>query len=113
LDPITLSDFSIDTAVARGSDFHAEFLINAVHGVHNITVDIHAHGITPGTGEVEWHYEEVFEAGYHGETEVEFHEHIDVPTTVPAGEYHLVIIVEDEDGNIKRYDTHIDVTAAV
>ncbi|WP_235841628.1 DUF4625 domain-containing protein [Confluentibacter sediminis] len=113
LDPITLSDVSIDTEVVRGDDFHAEFLIDAVNGIHNITVDIHAHGITPGVGEVEWHYEEVFENGYHGETSVEFHEHIDVPTTVPAGEYHMVIIVEDEDGYTKRYDTHIDVTAAV
>src|SRR5690606_6721525 len=72
LDPVTISDFSMDTTVARGDDFHVEFLINAVHGIHKITVDIHAHGITPGAGEIEWDYEDVFEDGYHGETEVEF-----------------------------------------
>lgn len=113
LDPITMSDFSTDTTVVRGDDFHIEFMINAVKGIHNITVDIHAHGITPGAGEVEWDYEDVFEDGYHGETEVEFHEHIDVPATAPAGEYHILFTVEDEDGNTKEYETHIDVTVAV
>ncbi|WP_335967084.1 DUF4625 domain-containing protein [Galbibacter sp. PAP.153] len=110
--PITLSDYSIDTSVVRGSDFHAEFMINALHGIHNITVDAHAHGVTPGEGEAEWHYEEAFEEGYHGETEVEFHEHIDVPATAPAGEYHVVFTVEDEEGNVVEYETHIDVTAS-
>lgn len=111
LAPITLSDISIDASVARGDDFHAEFMIHAIHGVHSITVDVHAHGITPEVGEVKWHFEETFSEGYHDLTEVEFHEHIDVPATAPAGEYHMIIIVEDEDGNTKRYDTHIDVTA--
>ncbi|GAA3653255.1 DUF4625 domain-containing protein [Flavivirga jejuensis] len=111
LDFITLSDISIDTAVVRGDDFHTEFMINAVNGIHNITVDVHADGVTPGSGEVEWDYEEEFEDGYHEQTEVEFHEHIDVPVTAPAGEYHIIFTVEDEDGNTKEYETHIDVTA--
>ncbi|MDN3665925.1 DUF4625 domain-containing protein [Algibacter miyuki] len=112
LDPITLSDFSIDTSVVRGSDFHAEFMVNAVNGIHNITVDIHADGITPGEGEVEWDFEQAYEEGYHEQTEVEFHKHIDVPVTAPAGEYHMLFTVEDENGNTKTYETHIDVTAS-
>ena len=111
LDIITLSDISIDTTVARGNDFHTEFMISAVNGIHNITVDIHAHDITPGDGEVEWDYEAEFEDGYHEETEVEFHEHIVVPDTAPAGEYHMIFTVEDENGNTEEYETHIDVTA--
>ena len=111
LDAIVLSNISIDETAVRGSDFHAEFMINAVNGVHNITADIHAHGITPGAGEAEWHYEETFEEGYHGLSEVEFHEHIDIPANTPAGEYHMVFKVEDEEGNIKEYSSHIDVTA--
>lgn len=109
--PITLSDASVDTTVVRGNDFHAEFMINAVNGIHNVTVDVHAHGLTPAEGEVEWDYEEVFEEGFHEETEAEFHKHIDVPATAPAGEYHIIFTVEDEDGNTKEYETHIDVTA--
>lgn len=110
LDPITISDADIDETVVRGNDIHAEFMINAVNGIHNISVDIHAHGLTLAEGEVEWDYEAEFEDGYHEENEVEFHEHIDVPATAPVGEYHVTITVEDEDGNTTAYETHIDVT---
>ena len=110
LDVITLSDISIDTTVTRGDDFHVAFMINATNGIHNITVDVHSHGITPGDGEIGWHYNEIFSEGFHGLTNVEFHKHIDVPMTAPAGEYHLVITVEDEDGNTKKIDRHINVT---
>ncbi|QWX85161.1 DUF4625 domain-containing protein [Cellulophaga sp. HaHaR_3_176] len=111
IDAITLSDFSIDSTVLRGEDFHAEFLVSAINGIHSITVDIHAHEITLAEGEVAWDFEAEYLEGYHEETEVEFHKHIDVPATAPAGEYHMVFTVEDEDGNTKEYETHIDVTA--
>ncbi|MBU2938495.1 DUF4625 domain-containing protein [Lacinutrix sp. C3R15] len=110
LDVITLSDFSVDSSVARGDDFHAEFMIHAVHGIHNITVDIHAHDLPVADGEVAWDYEAEFLEGYHEETEVEFHQHIDVPATAPVGEYHVIFTVQDEDGNTKEYETHIDIT---
>ncbi|WP_262480583.1 DUF4625 domain-containing protein [Algibacter lectus] len=41
---------------------------------------------------------------------MEFHEHFDVPATAPAGEYHLSFVVEDEEGNTKTYESHIDIT---
>ena len=85
-------------------------MIDAINGIHSITVDVHAHGLTVGEGEVEWDYEEEFLEGYHEETEAEFHEHIDVPATAPAGEYHIIFTVEDEDGDTIEYETHIDVT---
>lgn len=110
LDYITLSNIDISTTAVRGTNFHAEFLINAFNGIHNITVDIHAHGLTINPGEVEWDTVEVFSNGYHGLTEVEFHEHIEIPSTAPAGEYHLIFTVEDEEGNTAEYETHIDIT---
>lgn len=110
MDPISLSDISIDESVQRGTDMHTEFMIFAAHGIHNITVDIHAHDLPVGAGEVEWDFENIYSTGYHGLTEVEFHEHIDVPATAPAGEYHVTFIVEDENGNTHEYETHIDVT---
>ncbi|WP_435132989.1 DUF4625 domain-containing protein [Formosa sp. A9] len=112
LSPITLSEISIDETVVRGSDMHAEFMIHAVYGIHNITVDIHAHDLTIGEGEEEWDFEAVYEEGFHGKTEAEFHKHIDVPATAPAGEYHATFTVEDEEGNTFEYETHIDVTKA-
>ncbi|MDO1498833.1 DUF4625 domain-containing protein [Euzebyella saccharophila] len=111
MDPITVSDMSIDETVARGSDFHVEFMIEAVNGIHNVSVDIHAHDLELAEGEEEWDFEEVYEEGLHEETSAEFHKHIDVPATAPAGEYHMLITIEDEDGNTKMIATHIDVTA--
>ncbi|NIJ46552.1 5-hydroxyisourate hydrolase-like protein (transthyretin family) [Wenyingzhuangia heitensis] len=110
MEPITISEPSVDTTVTRGDDFHAEFMINAVKGIHNVSVDVHAHGLTVAEGEVEWDFEKEFEDKYHEKTEVEFHEHIDVPATAPAGEYHIIFTVKDEDGNTQKYETHIDVT---
>ncbi|KJD34379.1 protein containing PKD domain-containing protein [Tamlana nanhaiensis] len=111
MDPISISDISIDSTVLRGNDFHAEFMIYAVNGIHNISVDVHAHGLTIGDGEAEWDFEQAYEDGYHESTEAEFHEHIDVPATAPAGEYHMIFTIEDENGNTFEYETHIDVTA--
>ncbi|QVY65209.1 DUF4625 domain-containing protein [Polaribacter sp. Q13] len=111
LDVITLSEISIDTTVARGDDFHAEFKIDAVNGIHSISVDAQAHGLTVGAGEVEWDFEQEFLGKYHEQTSIEFHEHIDVPATAPVGEYHIIFTVKDEDGNTKEYETHIDITA--
>ncbi|MFD2541436.1 DUF4625 domain-containing protein [Lacinutrix gracilariae] len=111
LDVITISEVSVDSTVVRGSNFHAEFFINALNGVHTITLDIHAHGITPGAGETEYDQELVFEEGYHELNEVEFHEHITVPADAPAGEYHITFTVEDENGNTEEFETHIDITA--
>ncbi|MDO6803070.1 DUF4625 domain-containing protein [Wenyingzhuangia sp. 1_MG-2023] len=110
LDPVTISDFDIDETVVRGNDIHVEFMIAAVNGIHNITVDIHAHGLTVGEGEEELDLELEFEEGYHEQTDVEFHEHIDIPATAPAGEYHVTFTVEDEDGNTAEYETHLDIT---
>lgn len=111
MDTITISGFEMDETVTRGDDFHIEFMIDAAHGIHNITVDIHAHDLTPADGEEEWDFEAEFLDGYHEASEAEFHEHIVVPATAPAGEYHVLFTVEDEDGNTIAYETHIDVTA--
>lgn len=110
LSPISLSAFSIDTTAIKGSDFHAEFLVEAVFGIHAISVDIHSHGITPGEGETNWEFKQTFEEGYHGLNEAEFHEHIDIPVNASAGEYHMTFSIEDEQGNIHNYETHIDIT---
>ena len=112
IDSISISGFSMDESVVRGSEFHSEFMISAAHGIHEIEVHIHGHDLTVGEGEAEWDYENVFSEGFHGETEAEFHEHFDVPETAPAGEYHITFTIEDEEGNIFEYESHIDVTAS-
>ncbi|MFB9053837.1 DUF4625 domain-containing protein [Formosa undariae] len=111
LDPITLSDIDIDATAKRGEDIHAEFFVTAVSGIHTISVDIHAHDLEVGVGEVEWDYEAEYQDEFHDLTEAEFHKHIDVPATAPVGEYHVLFTIEDENGNIEEYETHIDITA--
>ncbi|WP_339926388.1 DUF4625 domain-containing protein [uncultured Cyclobacterium sp.] len=106
---VHISGFEMDAEVVRGEDFHVEFLIAAAHGIHSVTFDVHAHGLSPADGEISWDYEKEFEEGYHELSEVEFHEHIDVPANATAGEYHVVFTVEDEEGNVSEFDTHIDV----
>ncbi|SIS46974.1 protein of unknown function [Zobellia uliginosa] len=111
MDPVSISGFEMDETVAKGNDFHIEFMIDAPNGIHEVLVDIHAHDLELGEGEAEWDYEGDFSEKFHELTEAEFHEHIDVPATAPAGEYHIIFTVEDEDGNTTEYETHIDVTA--
>lgn len=111
LDPITISGFEMDETVERGSDFHVEFMIEAVNGIHEVLVDVHAHGLEVGEGEVEWDFEGDYSEDFHELTEAEFHKHIDVPATAPAGEYHIIFTIEDEDGNTHEFESHIDVTA--
>lgn len=112
MDAISLSEISVSETVVRGTDFHTEFIISAVNGIHEITVDVHGHDLAVGEGEMEWDFENIYSEGYHELTEAEFHEHIDVPATAPAGEYHILFTIEDEDGNTLEYETHIDVTAS-
>ncbi|CAZ96468.1 Conserved hypothetical lipoprotein [Zobellia galactanivorans] len=111
LDVIAVSDFSMDESVVRGEDFHVEFQISAIHGIHELMVDVHAHGLTVGEGEVEWDGEFNYGEKYHEATEAEFHEHIDVPVSAPVGEYHIKFTITDEEGNTFDYEAHIDVVA--
>ena len=80
LAPITISDFEMDATVVRGNDFHVEFMVDAVYGIHEISVDIHAHGLEVAAGEEEWDYEMVYDE-FHDQTEAEFHKHIDTKST--------------------------------
>jgi len=109
---ITFSNADIDATVVRGEEFHMDVEIGALNGIHELNVDIHAHDLTVGDGEVEWDGEFDYSADFHDLTEADFHKHIQVPATAPAGEYHITITVEDEDGHTESYETHIDVTAS-
>ena len=108
---VHISGFEMDADVQRGEDFHVEFLIGAAHGIHSITVDIHSHGLNPAAGEIAWEFDKVFEEGYHELSEVEFHEHIDVPANVTPGEYHVMFTVADKEGNEQEYGAYIEVVS--
>ena len=79
------------TAVA-GSDMHLEAEISAPKKISEIEVELH----TTAAG-----YEKVFTFTdkYSGETSAHFHEHLEIPSDAPAGEYHIHFTVTDAEGN--------------
>lgn len=93
---ISIADFHLDD-VTRGEELHAEANIEAEHGIVEVFVEIHGHGLTPTDDEIAWEFSEAYD-NYTGGTTAEFHEHIDVPENAAPGEYHLTLTVTDEDG---------------
>ena len=100
-DAIVISALDIPANVNAGSEMHAETTINAEHGVQHVHVHIHAEGFEG------WSFEEEYE--YNGETTVNFHKHIDVPSSAAAGEYHFELEVEDTEGNVNSDSGHFDI----
>lgn len=103
------SSHSDDPVAYKGDDIHIEAEIFAEATVAKIEIHIHSHDVTPGTGEVEW--DEVFEFtdDKYLVKNPELHEHIEVPTDIPAGEYHIEIVVIDQNGNEVEEDGHLEV----
>src|SRR5690606_4534134 len=83
--------------------------VNAEATVSSITLSIHAHDLTPGDGEVVWDFEQVFTDSKYLVINPTFHEHIDIPANIPAGEYHIELTVTDEHGNSTEVEGHIQV----
>src|SRR5690606_26516867 len=85
------SAHSDDRVAYRGSDIHLEAEIQAEATVSSISISIHAHDLTPAEGEVEWDFEQSFAKPAYQVINPSFHEHIDIPSNVAPGEYHIVL----------------------
>lgn len=103
------STHSTDPVAYRGKDLHMEATILAYANVESITVSIHAHDLEVGEGEVEWDFEEVYTDAKYLVKNPEFHEHIDIPATAPAGEYHVELVITDAAGNITEMEGHLEI----
>ncbi|MBW2961611.1 DUF4625 domain-containing protein [Mesonia aestuariivivens] len=99
---IQFSGLDIPATIAAGTEMHAEATITADHGVHLVHVHIHSEA---GNG---WSFEEDY-TNYDGQTTANFHEHIDIPASAAAGEYHFELEVKDEEGNTNSTSTHFDI----
>lgn len=110
MSPVFVYDDETATEAQRGTEIHMEFMMFALNGIHSIEVDIHGHDITVGDGEEEWDFEQEFDSYHEMSGDVEFHEDIEIPANAPAGEYHAMIKIEDEDGFVIEYEIDIDVT---
>lgn len=87
----------------RGDDIHLEADIVAEGLIKRIDVEIHKEN---GGFEIEKSYTE---GKYIGVKNTEFHEHIDIPSDAPLGEYHLHFTVTDQQGQTTTAEAHIEV----
>ncbi|WP_126972681.1 DUF4625 domain-containing protein [Gynurincola endophyticus] len=105
--PPTIEDVELGSSNSRiayrGSDFHIEAEIKAPGTIESVTVEIH------GSGANAWEFEQVYTDGFKGLKNAELHKHIDVPATVALGNYHLHIVVLDQQGKKTSYEADIEV----
>ncbi len=103
------SAHSDDRIGYKGSDLHIEAEILAEATVSSIVLEIHAHDLSPGEGEVEWDYEHTYTDATYQVINASFHEHVDIPTNIPVGEYHVELTVMDAQGNSTVAEGHVDI----
>ncbi|MDM1296694.1 DUF4625 domain-containing protein [Sphingobacterium sp. N143] len=92
---------------AAGADLHLEGNIVAEALIDKIAIDIHQEG--GGSYKITKTYTE---GKYVGVKNAVFHEHIDIPSVAPAGEYHLHFTVTDKAGNSTTVESPLTITAA-
>lgn len=104
---IELTEVGLENSgyATAGSDLHLEAEIVATAKISLITVEIH--------NENDSSIEEIVASftDYSGMINAEFHKHIDIPASQPAGDYHLHLTVIDENGNTKTVETEVAILA--
>ncbi len=86
-----------------GSDLHIEGEIVAAGTIENVVVEIH-----PATGSG-WEFNQAFTDGYTGSKNATFHEHIKIPASAAAGNYHLHVKVADRSGNVTVMESDLKI----
>lgn len=85
----------------RGDDMHLEAEIVADGLIKSIHVELHS-----GDYEIENEYTS---GKYIGVKNTEFHEHIEIPSDAPLGEYHLHFTVTDGEGQQTMAEAHVEI----
>lgn len=85
-----------------GHDIHLEAEIFAPGKIKDISIEIHSAEHEEG-----WSLNKTFTQGYTGSKNVDFHEHIDIPEDAAPGEYHLHIVVTDQEGNATKEESDL------
>ncbi len=91
---VTLTEMGLNNSQTAyiGSDLHVEATIVAEGTIQTVKIEIHPEG--SGTWEFDTTYTK-----FSGLKNATFHEHIDIPLTVEAGDYHFHLVVTDQQGN--------------
>lgn len=90
--------------VATGSDLHLDAGITSVHAIAGIELEIHNEA-DPNVAEIVHSF-----SNYNGQTNADFHEHVDIPADQPAGEYHLHLTITDDEGNSFTAESELIIT---
>ena len=95
---------TIDNAHAHaGEDLHIDGHIHSTHAVVSIEIEIH-HETNASAPEITATY-----TNYAGQTDIDFHEHIEIPANQPTGDYHFHITVTDDEGNTKTAEYELTI----
>lgn len=106
---INLTEIGSDnnkTGIA-GNDLHLEGKIVADGLIKQIDVEIHQE--SGGSFKIEKSYKE---GKYIGVKNTDFHEHIDIPSDAPAGDYHLHFTVTDQFGQATTTESELKIESA-
>src|SRR5690606_36976234 len=87
-----------DRVAYKGSDVHLEAKISASAEIQRIELTIHAHDLELENGQENWEFSKEFTDEKYQVLNPTFHEHIDIPTNIPSGEYHIEFTVTDVNG---------------
>ncbi len=99
-----------------GGDLHLEAEIIAEAKIDRIVLTIHPesegeHVDAMKTVSIlqseEWEVDSIYTGKYSGVLNTTFHEHISVPTTAVAGDYHLHLQVIDMEGNTSEIESEL------
>lgn len=98
---LTVGEGNSKTASIGGElDLDAE--ITAPGKIDKIVVDLHPESGSGDDIEAEF-------TNYAGKTSADFHEHVEIPSTATAGEYHMHIKVTDQEGKTSEVDVEVDI----
>lgn len=102
-----------------GADLHIEAQILAPGKIANIRIVIHPEGDDDHKSALgiehseEWEVDTTFTGVYANVKNTEFHEHIDIPGNVVAGDYHFHMYVTDLEGNQTFKEADITISAPI
>ena len=86
-----------------GEDIHVEGVITSVHAIATVAIEIHNES-DANAPEITAEY-----TNYAGQTAANFHEHLFIPATQPAGHYHFHITVIDDEGHSHTEEYGLDI----
>lgn len=86
-----------------GQDMHIEGTITSTHAIATVAIEIHNESNLTAP-KIEAVY-----TNYAGQTNANFHEHLDIPANQPAGHYHFHITVTDDEGHTHTEEYELEI----